>query len=66
MNIDQLITPVPTLVPEDTGDKALELMEENNLTELPVVTNDNYIALVHENDMQDWSNPGLTQQQRIS
>jgi CBS domain-containing protein len=58
MNIDQLISPIPTLLPEDTGNKALEIMEENNLTELPVVTDDNYIALVNENDLLNWEKPG--------
>jgi CBS domain-containing protein len=58
MNIDQLISPVPTLLPEDTGSKALDMMEENNLTELPVVSEDNYIALVHESDLLDWKDLG--------
>ena len=60
MNIEQLISPVPTLMPEDTVNKALDLMEENNLTELPVVSEDNYIALVHESDVLDWEKPGNT------
>jgi len=58
MNIDQLISPVPTLLPEDTGNKALELMEENNLTELPVVNDDNYVAVVNENEILDWEKNG--------
>ncbi len=58
MNIDRLISPVPTLLPEDSGSKALDIMEENNLTELPIVSEDNYIALVHESELLDWKNPG--------
>lgn len=57
MNVEQLISPVPTLMPGDTGNKALDLMEESNLPELPVVSEDNYIALVQENDVLDWTKP---------
>lgn len=58
MNIEQLISPsVPTLVPEDTGNRALDLMEENNFTQLPIVSEDNYIALVQESDVLDWNEP---------
>lgn len=48
---------VPTLLPEDTGDKALALMEENNLTQIPVVADDKYMALVKEDDVLDWDTP---------
>ena len=59
MNIEQLISSaVPFLSPEDTGNRALELMEENNFTQLPVVSEDNYIALVQESDILDWAKPG--------
>jgi acetoin utilization protein AcuB len=59
MSLEQLISPsVPTLMPGDTGNKALALMGENNITQLPVVSADNYIALVRENDLLDWANPG--------
>ncbi len=57
MNTEQLISPVPTLHPEDTGDKALALMEENNFIQLPVVDDDNYIALISESDLLDWETP---------
>jgi len=60
MNISQLISPVPTLKPEDSGTKALDLMDENKLTEMPVVSEDNYIALVQESDILDWDKPHLT------
>ena len=58
MNVDHLVSPsVPILSPEDTGDSALATMEENNLTQLPVVSDDHYIALVQENDVLRWKEP---------
>lgn len=51
---------MPTLVSGDTGNRALELMDENNFTQLPVVDEDNYIALVLESDLLDWQKPGDT------
>ena len=57
MNTEQLISPVPTLHPDDSGDKALTLMQENNFTQLPVVDEDNYIALVSESDLLDSESP---------
>src|SRR4051812_23630768 len=58
MSVSQIISPVvPTLALTDTGDRALALMEENNLTQLPVVTEENYVALISENDLLDWSTP---------
>src|ERR1017187_7299251 len=59
MNIEHLISSaVPALSPTDTGDRALELMDKNNFTQLPVVSEDNYIALVQESDILDWKKPG--------
>ena len=58
MNIEHLISPaVPILLPSDTGGHALDEMDKNNLTELPVVADDNYIALIQENDLLDWETP---------
>lgn len=58
MSIARLISPlVPTLNPTDSGDRALELMEENHYTHLPLVADDNYLALVAENDIHDWATP---------
>lgn len=52
----RLISPVvPTLLPTDAGAKALQLMEENKLAELPLVRDDNYIALVQEDDLMEWA-----------
>ena len=57
MNIERLISPlVPTLTPSDSGNRALELMEENNLTQLPLVEDDYYLALVQESEIMDWDN----------
>jgi len=55
MNTAQLISPVPTLHTSDSGDKALSVMEENNFTQLPVVDDDNYMALVSESELLDWN-----------
>jgi CBS domain-containing protein len=58
MQVSRLISgTIPTLSPEDTGERALELMEENKLSHLPVVTDDNYIALVSEDDLLGWDTP---------
>ncbi|RYZ53377.1 MAG: CBS domain-containing protein [Sphingobacteriales bacterium] len=58
MIIEQLISPVvPTLLPTDTGNRALFLMEENNLSQLPLVAEDKYMALVKEHDVMDWATP---------
>jgi acetoin utilization protein AcuB len=58
MMIEQLISPeVPTLMPTDTGNKALLLMEENNLTQLPLVKEEQYVGLVQENELLDWARP---------
>ena len=54
MVIEQLISPiVPTLLPSDTGNRALTLMEENIFTQLPLVMEDQYMALVQETDVLD-------------
>ena len=58
MVIEQLISPiVPTLVPTDTGNRALYLMEENNFNQLPLVAEEKYMGLVKENDVLDWPDP---------
>lgn len=56
--MEQLISPiVPTLLPTDTGSRALFLMEENNLNQLPLISDEKYMALVQENDVLDWKTP---------
>lgn len=58
MSIEQLISPtVPILTPSDTGNKALALMEENKLSQLPVVADDQYIGLVQEDDVINEEEP---------
>lgn len=55
---EQLISAeVPTILPDDNGSRALELMEGNGLTNIPVVADDKYMALVKESDMLDWATP---------
>ncbi len=48
---------VPTLEPTFSADKVLQMMEENNLQQLPVVANEQYIALLREDDLLDWETP---------
>ena len=56
--IEPLISPVvPVLHPSDTGEHALSLMQQNNFTELPLVDDEEYIALIKENDLLDWESP---------
>jgi len=58
MNLEQLISPaIPTLLPGDSGSHALEQMEKTNFSELPIVSDDSYIALIQENDLLDWNTP---------
>jgi CBS domain-containing protein len=58
MKIEQLISSVvPILELTDTGSRALSLMEQNNVTQLPIVAEQQYRALIHENDVLDWDTP---------
>ena len=58
MIIEQLISPiVPTLMPSDTGNRALNIMEEGHFTQLPLVNEEQYLGLVQENDVLDWETP---------
>lgn len=58
MASQMLITPsVPTLLPTDSGSRALDLMEENNLEHIPVVADEKYLALVQEGDILNWDTP---------
>jgi len=60
MSLQQLISPsVPTLTTDDTGDRALALMEEDSMTQLPIVSGDNYIGLVQESELLDWAHPEM-------
>ncbi len=58
MSTKQLITyDLPTLSYNDSGEKALHLMNEYRVFHLPLVQGDNYIALVSEDDLLDWDTP---------
>ena len=60
MSLELLISPtVPVLRPTDTGEHALQMMEENYLRQLPLVNEDDYLALVNEDDVLDWDKPEL-------
>lgn len=58
MITEQLISPiVPILQATDTGNDALLKMEENHLSQLPLVIDEKYSALVSESDLLDWDTP---------
>ncbi len=60
MSLELLIaTEVPVLKPGDSGNFALNLMEENYLRQLPVVADEDYLALVTENELLEWDRPEL-------
>lgn len=55
MSIEALINNiVPTLMPSDTGTQALDIMEKNHYTQLPIVSDSQYIGLINEHDVLDW------------
>jgi acetoin utilization protein AcuB len=56
--LDQIISPsVPILTPSDSGARAMDLMEESNYSQLPLVSNEKYESLIQENDLFDWASP---------
>lgn len=58
MSVQKIIRyEIPTITPADTGDTALRLMDESNIEQIPVVAEDQYLALVKEEDMLDWDTP---------
>ncbi|QHS61956.1 CBS domain-containing protein [Chitinophaga agri] len=50
---DLISTVVPILHPLDPGSRALRLMNEYHLTQLPLVLENKYLALVEEDDILD-------------
>lgn len=48
---------IPTLLPTDSGSRALLLMEELNLSQLPVVQDDEYLGLIKETALLEWDTP---------
>lgn len=58
MSLVQLIsTLVPTINPTDSGNRVLDIMEENHITQLPIIVDDKYVALLQENDILEWEHP---------
>jgi CBS domain-containing protein len=52
-----LISTVPVLHPMDSGSRALRLMNEYHLTQLPMVLENKYLAMVEEDDILDLEDP---------
>lgn len=58
MLTEQLISvDIPTLLPTDSGNRALLLMEESHFSQLPMVQNEEYLGLVQEHALLDWDTP---------
>jgi acetoin utilization protein AcuB len=55
----ELISTVPILHPLDAGSKALRLMNEYHLTQLPMVVDNKYLALVEEDEILDLEDPDV-------
>jgi len=52
-----LISTVPVLHPMDSAARALRLMNEYHLTQLPMVLENKYLAMVEEDDILDLEDP---------
>lgn len=64
MIIDELIsTRIPAISPQQTGAEVLDLMDDIQRTQLPVVDGETYLGLLRENDLLDWTNPQLAIQE---
>lgn len=58
MIIEQLISvELSALHPNDTGEKALSLMQENKVSHLSLVEEGEYKALISEDDVLQWGHP---------
>lgn len=58
MSVKSIISyEVPTVLPTDTGDTALRLMEEHGLEQIPVVADEQYMSLLKQQDLMDWDTP---------
>ncbi len=54
MTAKDLVTySLPVLTPSDTGNRAIELMEEYKLSHLPLVDRDHYVTLISEDEIYD-------------
>lgn len=57
---DLISSIIPPLKPKDTGLKAIEWMQEFCVHHLPVVEKGNFVGLLSEDDILDFSNPDKT------
>jgi acetoin utilization protein AcuB len=58
MSIEQLISPdVPTVAPEDSGSRVLDILEDNKLAEIPLVADEKYLALLKESVIVELEQP---------
>lgn len=53
---DLISSSLISLHPDDTGDRAIELMEEQRVNHLPIVRNNFYLGILSENEILSWSN----------
>lgn len=51
---------IPALHPSDTAARALRLLNEYHVAQLPLVADDHYIGLVEEAMLLDWDDPDQT------
>lgn len=54
---DLLTDEIPFLLPTDSGENALQIMEEFKISELPVVQEGKYLKLISEHDILDADKP---------
>ena len=61
MLIQDLISPnVPTLSLADSAEKAIHLMQDYHLTQLPLLNKNKYLGLISEDELLDWDDTELT------
>jgi acetoin utilization protein AcuB len=56
-NHQLLATEIPNLLPTDTGEHALDLMQEHHVSHLPLIDGDHYLTLINEQDLLEWAHP---------
>ncbi len=54
---------VPQLFVTDTADDALDLMDKNHLTQLPLLNKETYLGIVSEEALLDWEDTFITFEQ---
>ncbi|MFT4061049.1 MAG: CBS domain-containing protein [Edaphocola sp.] len=58
MFVHQLVSSdIPSLRMQDTGDMAMQLMQEHHIAHLPIVDGSEYKALIKEDDLLNWHHP---------